>query len=179
MHDPLTQLFNRRWLDAMLPGLQPMPHRRGAPLAVALIDLDHFKQINDRYGHPAGDLVLKHIGRLFSTSLRLSDVLSIRWAKSSASRFRTPMASAHKGARRFGFCDFAPSALKWNGQRLEGFTFSAGVAVHPAHGQTVGDLVASADRALYEAKGSGRDRVLMAAALPAADRGVRRKSSAA
>jgi GGDEF domain-containing protein len=69
--------------------------------------------------------------------------------------------------------------IDWDGQRLDGFTFSAGVAVYPAHGQTVADLVASADRDLYEAKGSGRDRVLMAAPLPAADRGIRRKTSSA
>ena len=69
--------------------------------------------------------------------------------------------------------------IDWDGQRLDGFTFSAGVAVYPAHGQTLADLVASADRALYEAKGGGRNRVLMAVPLPAADRGMRRASSSA
>ena len=172
MHDPLTQLFNRRYLDAMMPGLIANAARRGAPLALALIDLDHFKQVNDRYGHPAGDLVLKHIGRLFDVAAPVGCVLSL-WRRGVLCR-----AAGHrrcecaKGARRACLqAARADDRLGW--PKLEGFTFSAGVAVYPAHGQTVADLVASADRALYEAKGSGRNRVLMAAPLPAADRGTR------
>jgi diguanylate cyclase (GGDEF)-like protein len=179
MHDPLTQLFNRRYLDAMLPGLIANAARRGAPLALALIDLDHFKEVNDRYGHPAGDLVLKHIGRLFSTSLRLSDV----FYRYGGEEFCVALPDTDGAAAQKALAALASRlralTIDWDGQRLDGFTFSAGVAVYPAHGQTVADLVASADRALYEAKGSGRDRVLMAAPLPAADRGIRRKTSSA
>ena len=71
MLDPLTRLFNRRYLDATMPGLLAAAERRGEPLAVALVDLDHFKRINDRFGHPAGDAVLVRIGELFADSLRL------------------------------------------------------------------------------------------------------------
>ena len=75
VHDPLTQLFNRRYLDSVMPGLIGAAERRGAPLALALVDLDHFKQVNDRHGHPAGDVVLREIGRVLPMSLRPADVV--------------------------------------------------------------------------------------------------------
>src|SRR4029079_18415869 len=75
VHDPLTQLFNRRYLDSVMPGLLGAAERRGAPLALALVDLDHFKEVNDRYGHPAGDVVLREIGRVLPNALRASHVV--------------------------------------------------------------------------------------------------------
>jgi len=75
VHDPLTQLFNRRYLDSVMPGLLGAAERRGTPLALALVDLDHFKEVNDRHGHPAGDVVLREIGRVLPMALRPSDVV--------------------------------------------------------------------------------------------------------
>ena len=75
VHDPLTQLFNRRYLDSVVPGLISNALRRGAPLGLALVDLDHFKRVNDHFGHPAGDHVLTQIGRLLAGTLRPSDVV--------------------------------------------------------------------------------------------------------
>src|SRR6185295_17793534 len=69
VHDPLTQLFNRRYLDSVVPGLIGAALRRGTPLAVALVDLDRFKLVNDRHGHPAGDAVLRAIGGLLEDTV--------------------------------------------------------------------------------------------------------------
>ena len=179
MHDPLTQLFNRRYMDAMLPRLIANAARRGSPLTLAMIDLDNFKLVNDLYGHLAGDLVLKQIGRLFTTSLRLSDVVY----RYGGDEFCVALADTDADGALKALAAVASRlcalTIDWDGQRLDGFTFSAGVASYPAHGQTQADLVASADRALYEAKGGGRNRVVMAAPLPAANRGEWRPMSSA
>jgi len=180
MHDPLTQLFNRRYLDAVMPGLVASAARRGTPLALALIDLDHFKLVNDRFGHPAGDLVLKHIGRLFLTSLRLSDV----FFRYGGEEFCVALPDTNGPATQKALTALAAKlrehTITWDGEHLRGITFSAGIAVYPENGETLADLIQSADRALYEAKRAGRNRVELAP-IPAAERprSKRQASSAA
>jgi diguanylate cyclase (GGDEF)-like protein len=164
VRDPLTQLFNRRYLDSVTPGLIAAARRRNAPLAVALVDLDRFKKVNDRHGHPAGDQVLSAIGHLLGSALRPADVV----CRYGGEEFclvlpDTNAAGAHKAlaslADRLGRL-----AVDWSGVRLDGFTFSAGVAVTPGHGSTFSELIGAADRALYEAKAAGRNRVIEASA---------------
>ncbi|WP_043820297.1 GGDEF domain-containing protein, partial [Rubrivivax gelatinosus] len=72
--DELTGLFNRRHLNETLPQMLALAHREGQPLAVAILDLDHFKSVNDRHGHPCGDRLLAAFGRLLAASCRRSDV---------------------------------------------------------------------------------------------------------
>ena len=74
IRDPLTELFNRRYLDETLPRELHRHQRAGEPLAVAMLDLDHFKQFNDAYGHEAGDIVLRAVGNLLRRSLRAGDL---------------------------------------------------------------------------------------------------------
>ena len=162
VHDPLTQLFNRRYLDSVLPGLIAAARRRDAPLALALVDLDHFKQVNDRYGHPAGDVVLREIGRVLPNSLRPSDVVCRYGGEEfclvlpDADGFGAEKALASLAAR------LRDLRVTWDGQTLGGFSFSAGVAVLGVHGTTFMELLGAADRALYEAKRAGRNRVFVA-----------------
>ncbi|NJM11162.1 MAG: GGDEF domain-containing protein [Synechococcaceae cyanobacterium SM1_2_3] len=79
IHDPLTGLFNRRYLDETLPHELSRCQRNGEPLAVAMLDIDHFKHFNDVFGHQTGDDVLRAIGDLLNRSLRGSDLIACRY----------------------------------------------------------------------------------------------------
>jgi diguanylate cyclase (GGDEF)-like protein len=162
VHDPLTQLFNRRYLDSVMPGLIGAAERRGAPLALALVDLDHFKLVNDRHGHPAGDVVLREIGRVLPMSLRPADVV----CRYGGEEFCIVLPDADGSGAEKALTSLAARLrdlrVPWNGATLGGFTFSAGVAVLGAHGNSFADLLHAADRSLYEAKNAGRDRILVA-----------------
>jgi diguanylate cyclase (GGDEF)-like protein len=162
VHDPLTQLFNRRYLDSVVPGLIGAAERRGAPLALALVDLDHFKLVNDRHGHPAGDVVLREIGRVLPMSLRPADVV----CRYGGEEFCIVLPDADGSGAEKALTSLAARLrdlrVPWNGATLGGFTFSAGVAVLGAHGNSFADLLHAADRSLYEAKNAGRDRILVA-----------------
>ncbi len=163
VRDPLTDLYNRRYLDMMLPGLLAAATRREAPMAVALVDLDHFKRINDQHGHPVGDLVLAAIGRMLGDSLRPSD-LSCRYG---GEEFCIVLPDTDPAGAKRALDTLAAKlrelAIDCGEARLDGFTFSAGIAVFPRDGRTFRDLVSAADRALYAAKNSGRNRIFIAA----------------
>jgi len=162
VHDPLTQLFNRRYLDSVMPGLLAAAERRGAPLSLAVVDLDHFKLVNDRYGHPAGDVVLREIGRVLPMSLRPSDVV----CRYGGEEFCIVLPDADGAGAEKALASLAARLrdlrVEWHGRTLGGFTFSAGVAVLGAHGRGFSDLMSAADRAMYDAKEAGRNRIFIA-----------------
>lgn len=162
VHDPLTQLFNRRYLDSVMPGLIASAERRGAPLSVALVDLDRFKRINDHHGHPAGDAVLREIGRVFGNSLRPSDVVCRYGGEEFCIVLPDTDVEGARAALRGLAARLKGLNVAWRDSALNGFTFSAGVAVLPKHGRFFPELLAAADRTLYSAKAAGRDRVLIA-----------------
>src|SRR5690348_505431 len=163
VHDPLTQLFNRRYLDSITPGLLGSAERRGAPLALALLDLDRFKLVNDQYGHPAGDIVLREIGRVLPMAMRPADIV----CRYGGEEFCVVLPDADAAGAVRALASLAARLrdlrVAFQGATLGGFTFSAGIAVLGRHGNTLDDLLAHADRALYAAKDAGRDRVLVAA----------------
>jgi diguanylate cyclase (GGDEF)-like protein len=156
-HDPLTGAANRRAWDRTLPVEMDRARRAGAPLAVALLDLDHFKRFNDQYGHQAGDQLLKSATAAWQALLRPSDLLARYGGEEFAVLLpTTTLGQATEIVDRLRVA--TPLAQ----------TFSAGVALW--HGDETSDqTVARADKALYQAKQAGRNQVLPAD--PPKDRG--------
>ncbi|WP_269532949.1 diguanylate cyclase [Chitinimonas sp. BJYL2] len=161
IRDPLTGLYNRRYLETLFPREQARAKREGNPLSVVMIDLDHFKRLNDDYGHLAGDQVLREVAAQLRAGVRESD-LAFRFggeemllllpgvdklaAFERADRLRTAMAA---------------TVMETEWGRLS-VTFSAGVATAPSDGDDLDALIGKADHALYAAKHAGRNQVRMA-----------------
>ncbi len=160
--DVLTGLFNRRHLNDTLPALWALARRDSRPLAVAIIDLDHFKQVNDRHGHDAGDRLLAAFGGLLAARLRRSDVA----CRYGGEEFCVLMPGTDAAAARRKI-----DALRrrWQGEapRLgsldaAGSSFSAGVADSQVAGDSPQTLLKRADDELLRAKREGRNRVRVA-----------------
>lgn len=156
--DPLTGLYNRRYLDEFFAREQARVQREGLPLALALIDLDHFKQLNDEYGHLVGDDVLKGVAQHLLGSLRSTDAVF----RIGGEEFLMILPGAGPDealARLQAICaQLAGSVLATrSGERQ--VTLSAGVANWPQQGRQLDELLQAADAALYEAKRAGRNRV--------------------
>jgi diguanylate cyclase (GGDEF)-like protein len=157
--DVLTGLYNRRHGEGLLRQALQRRRRTGTSFAVGLIDLDHFKRVNDRYGHAIGDAVLRAFAESAQSTLRGTDTLT-RWG---GEEFLLLLDDADAAAASIALQRIqgavAQAAVEAEGQALS-FTFSAGVAVH-AEGETELLLLDRADRALYQAKSAGRDRVVI------------------
>lgn len=157
--DVLTGLYNRRHGEGLLRQALQRRRRTGTSFAVGLIDLDHFKRINDRYGHAIGDAVLRAFAESAQSTLRGTDTLT-RWG---GEEFLLLLEDADAAAASIALQRIqgavAQAAVEAEAQALS-FTFSAGVAVH-AEGETELLLLDRADRALYQAKSAGRDRVVI------------------
>ena len=161
--DPLTGLYNRRYLDTTLERELARCQREGLPLCLMLIDLDHFKQVNDRWGHPAGDEVLRQLADMLASHARLGDVV----CRYGGEEFLLllpgmPLQVALERAERWRQ-DFAAATVLFGDLTLHA-TLSIGVAAHPRDGSTAAALIRAADQALYQAKHGGRNRVAAAAA---------------
>ncbi len=162
IRDPLTGLFNRRYLDETLPREIHRALREHETLAVAMLDLDHFKNFNDRWGHEAGDAVLLGVAERLLDGLRASDI-ACRYGGEEL-LVVMPDADAEEAVRRINAIASQVRKLgaRIMGRELPPVTFSAGVATLPEHGENAEQLVRAADRALYMAKETGRDRVVVA-----------------
>ena len=162
--DGLTQLYNRRAFDDRLAKARAREERQGGRFAVLLLDIDHFKRLNDTFGHPAGDAALKHTARVLEGHLRQGDEA----ARYGGEEFAVIL----PGADAAGAAPLAErvraaiegSQVVFEGARLA-VTVSVGVAAWPEDGREVETLLAAADRALYAAKQDGRNRVAAAAGL--------------
>jgi diguanylate cyclase (GGDEF)-like protein len=161
-HDPLTGAANRRAWDHNLPVEMDRARRTGTPLALALLDLDHFKRFNDEFGHDAGDVALREAATVLVESVRTSDVVS----RVGGEEFLLilPGASIEAALQKIDRMRVKVKALELfqHGRRLPPITFSAGAAAYPANGTAPDVLLRAADKALYEAKHAGRDRSVLA-----------------
>jgi len=161
IRDALTGLFNRRYFEESLNRELSRAGRLHRPVALVMIDVDHFKQFNDTFGHQAGDMLLREVASVFKTRIRAGD-LACRYG---GEEFALIVAdSDSQGARvctesvrhSIGALD-----LHHHGQFLGTVTISAGIASFPIHGSNPEDLISSADQALYKAKKAGRDCVVV------------------
>ncbi|MBL8431291.1 MAG: GGDEF domain-containing protein, partial [Dechloromonas sp.] len=169
IRDPLTSLFNRRYLDETLPREIHRALREEQPLAVVMIDLDHFKRFNDQWGHEAGDIVLLGVAEALLDGLRASDI-ACRYGGEEL-LVVMPGADAGEAVRRITAIAARARTVgaRVMGREIEAITFSAGVATVPENGDSAEVLVRAADRALYMAKETGRDRIVVAHSPGAAE----------
>jgi diguanylate cyclase (GGDEF)-like protein len=154
--DPLTGLFNRRGLIEAARELGAKRVSRAKPMTVLLFDLDHFKSINDRFGHAVGDDVIKLFGSLASRSMRTTDFVARLGGEEFAAMFSGTLDEGILVAERVRAA-FETAARTVSGRYI-GATVSVGVAAHPAP-TNIDAMLARADKALYRAKAAGRNRV--------------------
>ncbi len=160
-HDPLTGLLNRRQFSELVATEAARGQRREPRTVLAILDVDHFKQINDRFGHVEGDQVLRQLAEILRSMVRAGDVLAriggeefavlmtdtdIEQARQFAERVREAVSNAH----------FTP------GNETQTMTVSLGLAASSSTRRDTSDLMRAADRALYTAKETGRNRVCCA-----------------
>ncbi|KZE33493.1 sensor domain-containing diguanylate cyclase [Crenobacter luteus] len=154
--DVLTNAYNRRHFLELAVREHKRSHRYDSPLSLLVIDLDHFKQINDRHGHAAGDAVLRAFAHLARQTLRGSDVLGRLGGEEFAALLpNTPLAEAHEVAERLRGAAEA-DAVDWQGGAIH-YTLSVGVSTLIG-ADSVDDMLARADRWLYAVKRRGRNR---------------------
>lgn len=162
IRDPLTGLFNRRYLQETLERELYRVQRKQAGLGVIMLDVDHFKQFNDTYGHEAGDRLLAVLGRYLRTAIRAEDIA----CRYGGEEFLLVLPEINKDSlaeRAEAIRAGAPELeVEYHGQLLTGITISLGLAWFPEHGTTGEQLVEAADKALYRAKRTGRNRVVLA-----------------
>lgn len=159
MRDPLTGLLNRRALDERFAQEHGYATSSGQSLALVLVDVDHFKRINDSHGHAVGDAVLRDFSAALRTGLRASDTVFRVGGEEFA--LLLPGADAPQAARRAQALRERVAGRKL-GNLVDAVTFSAGVACIEDHGQTLDEMMAAADKALYQAKNQGRNRTVVA-----------------
>jgi diguanylate cyclase (GGDEF)-like protein len=158
--DPLTGLYNRRYLTEMLEREIRRAVRAEQSLGVLMLDLDHFKKFNDTYGHEAGDTVLREMAAFLSKSIRVEDVVCRFGGEEFVVILPTAdLTAAHARAERIR-SKLRERTVLHQGQSLGMITISEGVATLPQHGTSPKDLSEAADAALYRAKREGRDRVV-------------------
>jgi len=169
IRDPLTRLFNRRFLEESLERELQLAARKKQPLTVLFLDLDHFKNFNDTFGHEAGDSVLQALGQLFSSFFRATDICCRYGGEEFA--IILPESSAHDACIRADAlrAEVKNLRLQYMKQPLGPLSISIGVATFPDHASSSDRLLAAADRCLYESKARGRDRVTVAGHQPASE----------
>jgi diguanylate cyclase (GGDEF)-like protein/PAS domain S-box-containing protein len=162
IRDVLTNLYNRRYMEETLDRELRRSIRRGTKLGVIMLDIDKFKSFNDTYGHDAGDALLKELGAFLQLNIRGEDV-ACRYGGEEIvvilPEINEEDALERAEELRLGVKEIR---INYRGQLLRPLTISSGVSMYPDHGELTDDLLRAADTALYQAKRSGRDKVVLA-----------------
>ncbi len=162
IRDPLTGLFNRRYLDETLERELKRAARKHLPLGVIMLDIDHFKLFNDTHGHAAGDLLLQQLGDTLKRHIRAGDIA----CRYGGEEFLLilPEANREVSLHRAEHLreEVKRIRIHHENQDLDGVTMSLGVAGFPQDGKTCERVLKAVDDALYQAKREGRDRVIAA-----------------
>ncbi|MBI38660.1 MAG: GGDEF domain-containing protein [Leptospiraceae bacterium] len=157
MTDELTMLYNRRYFDRCLRREMKRAERHQVPVSLLVLDLDDFKQINDNYGHSTGDMIMRKVGQILKLILRQEDYPCRFGGEEFAVVLpHTTPEQAGRVAERFRE---ATEKEDFNGVRV---TCSGGLASFPEHGSSGSEIFERADRALYEAKKAGKNRIILA-----------------
>ncbi|MEO6172783.1 MAG: GGDEF domain-containing protein [Arenimonas sp.] len=162
IRDPLTHLFNRRYLEESFERELARCKRRNLPLSLLMIDLDHFKNFNDTHGHPGGDALLSSFGRMLISLCRREDIPCRYGGEEFA--MVLPECDLECAKTRAHSLNLATAEMlvKHQNQTLSRVTASIGVATFPEHGSNMTELIKQADAALYRAKSLGRNRTELA-----------------
>lgn len=160
VRDELTGVFNRRYMEERLKQSFSLSKRHNTAFGILLLDLDHFKSINDTYSHLAGDLVIQKVAKLCSNMLRDSDI----FARCGGEEFcclvnDTSKTDIERLANRINQA-VADMDIIFKGQRIA-VTISIGIAKFKKHHESIEDVLLSADKALYQAKQAGRNKVII------------------
>ena len=160
IRDPLTNLFNRRYMEETFAREIERAARDGDTIGVGQLDIDHYKVFNDTHGHEAGDVVLKAIADLLMSRFRGGDV-ACRYGGEELTLI-LPRCSLDSTCERLEELRgrLRELVIPYRGSVLTTPTLSMGVAAYPEHGATSGELLRAADQALYQAKENGRDRIV-------------------
>ena len=161
VRDPLTGLYNRRFLEETLDRELSRLERKTLPLSLIMLDIDNFKAFNDTFGHAAGDAVLRELGSVLQRFVRGGDIA----CRYGGEEFTVilPEASLEIGRQRAEMLREAAREMRivHDGKALGSVTLSLGVACSPEHTRSRDQLLQMADAALYEAKSGGRNRVVV------------------
>ncbi|MGB7537204.1 MAG: diguanylate cyclase [Anaerolineales bacterium] len=162
IRDPLTGLFNRRYMEDSLIQELARTKRRGTTLGVIMVDVDRLKEVNDMLGHEAGDLLLQSVGRWLQNNIRAGDI-SCRYGGDEFLVIFPDASLPTTTQRARQICEgIRALRIDHKGKPLRTVSVSIGVAGYPVHGETRDALLAAADAALYSAKKQGRDRAVVA-----------------
>lgn len=165
LRDPLTNLYNRRYMEESLDREIRRSERNATPLGIIMIDIDHFKNVNDTLGHETGDVVLRRMAEFLESHVRGGDI-ACRYGGEEFLLIlpEAPLKATRKRAEALWEA-LRDLEIEHEGKSLKLPTMSFGVAVLPEHGETRGAVLRAADAALYRAKSSGRNRVVSAGEL--------------
>lgn len=168
IRDPLTKVFNRRYLELTLERELKRAERKSEPLSVLVLDIDHFKKFNDTMGHEAGDTLLTQFAQLLENNVRKEDIVCRYGGEEFV--IVLPMANIQMAMERAHKICEATRKLKVNSldKSISAVSVSIGVSAFPYHGKEGQSLIAAADAALYASKNNGRDRVTAAPYIEAA-----------
>jgi two-component system, cell cycle response regulator len=166
VRDPLTGIYNKRYFTDRLRGEYAYSIRHAVPLSLLLFDIDHFKRINDTYGHPAGDAVLKNLAQVVSRAIRAEDI----FARYGGEEFAV-IARELESAPAYAFAERLRRIVETTKFEAEGYhipvTISIGIAtLGPTNFLDESDMIRESDQNLYAAKRSGRNRVERSAPAP-------------
>lgn len=162
VRDKLTGVYNRHFLDERLVSELSYAKRNGTPLSVLFVDADHFKKVNDTYGHAGGDAVLVALGKLLLASMRSEDIVARYGGEEFVLAIRGNSPASVLGLAERIRADVQALEVAHEDKTIK-FTVSIGVAAHSAERELddVAALLALADGALYKAKEQGRNRVVV------------------
>jgi len=160
--DHLTGLFNRRYMEETLERELLRASRKHLPLGIILLDVDDFKRFNDTYGHAAGDVILRELGKILREHVRREDIPS----RYGGDEFLIVLPDASREVTRKRAELLRDNVhhfpIQYEGQSLDAVTISLGVAFFPINGSTSAAILRAADDALYRAKREGRGQVVVA-----------------